>query len=184
MQTQIKQSQIQQIINGVAHFTQSTAPTERVGGDALVAGDRWYNPTTRDNWFWNGTYWLSPEIVVAAAFHTTLGSVQSAERYNVKGYFLRKIEYAYATSGVLDENNFWTFTFDHRRPDGAFYSVLDTLVVTAAQTIGSGSTATVVIKDQLIVTAMPAGFRITRTATGSPGIVYFSAKAYYHRVHS
>lgn len=47
-------------INGVEHFYQSTKPTVRGDGSALVAGDRWWQTNTRQEWHWNGTYWLSP----------------------------------------------------------------------------------------------------------------------------
>lgn len=46
-------------INGVEHFYQTTKPTTRGDGSALVAGDRWWKIDDGTEWFWNGTYWLS-----------------------------------------------------------------------------------------------------------------------------
>jgi len=51
-------------INGVEHFYQPgpTAPTVRGDTSALVAGDRWWKTDTGEEWFWNGTYWVSTWI--------------------------------------------------------------------------------------------------------------------------
>jgi hypothetical protein len=50
------------LINGVANFYRSAKPTTRVDGSALVIGDRWINPVTGVEGFWNGTYWLSNQV--------------------------------------------------------------------------------------------------------------------------
>ena len=47
-------------INNIEHFYQTTKPTTRGDGSALVIGDRWWKNDTGEEWFWNGTYWLSP----------------------------------------------------------------------------------------------------------------------------
>ena len=47
-------------INGVEHFYQTTKPTVRGDGSALVVGDRWWKVDDGTEWFWNGSYWLSP----------------------------------------------------------------------------------------------------------------------------
>lgn len=49
------------LINGVAHFVRTTAPTLRRDGSALVTGDRWYNPNTGVEGFWRGVYWLTTQ---------------------------------------------------------------------------------------------------------------------------
>lgn len=49
------------IIGGTAYFNTSVRPTVRIGGGALVVGDRWYNPSTGVEGSWNGTYWLGQE---------------------------------------------------------------------------------------------------------------------------
>ena len=45
--------------NNVFQFVQTTKPTERSAGVALVAGDRWYKNDDQTEWSWNGTYWVS-----------------------------------------------------------------------------------------------------------------------------
>ena len=48
-------------IGGVAYFNRPTKPTERSAGVPLVIGDHWYKTDDGTEWFWNGTYWLSPQ---------------------------------------------------------------------------------------------------------------------------
>jgi len=68
--------------NNVFQFVQTTKPTERSAGVALVAGDRWYKTDDQTEWSWNGTYWLSltefllsiPEIVGQTANQVLQGS--------------------------------------------------------------------------------------------------------------
>jgi hypothetical protein len=55
------------IVNGVCYINSDTKPTVRPainGGttSSLIVGDRWYNPSKGAEWYWNGTYWLSPRI--------------------------------------------------------------------------------------------------------------------------
>jgi hypothetical protein len=50
------------IIGGVANFVRVTKPTTRLGGESLVIGDTWYNPSSGYSWFWNGTYWLTNQF--------------------------------------------------------------------------------------------------------------------------
>lgn len=46
------------LINGVCNIYQSTKPTTRPDGSALVVGDIWNSTSTGVEGFWNGTYWL------------------------------------------------------------------------------------------------------------------------------
>lgn len=46
------------LINNICHIYQTTKPTTRPNGSALMIGDKWYN-TTGENAFWSGSYWLS-----------------------------------------------------------------------------------------------------------------------------
>jgi len=52
------------ILNGVAHFTQSTNPTTRNGGGALVAQDIWNDTTNWVRWTYSGAVWRSPTFDV------------------------------------------------------------------------------------------------------------------------
>ena len=50
------------VTNGVANFAQSTNPTTRIDGSALVVGDKLYRTDLRIDAFWNGTYWLGLQL--------------------------------------------------------------------------------------------------------------------------
>ena len=64
-------------INGVEHFYQSTKPTVRGDGSALVIGDRWWKTDDSTEWFWNGTYWLSTEDQVIN--YSTTSNISGAQ---------------------------------------------------------------------------------------------------------
>jgi len=58
------------ILNGVANFTQSTNPTVRIGGGALVVGDKLYRTDLRRDGTWDGVRWLSEEMEFYAQFNS------------------------------------------------------------------------------------------------------------------
>lgn len=75
-----------QIINPAAatadpsQIISGTKPTTRVDGSALLNGDRWYNPTSGIEGFWNGTLWLSTTLYVkdsttGASSYSTLAGI-------------------------------------------------------------------------------------------------------------
>lgn len=51
-------------INGVEHFYQTAKPTVRDDGSAVGIGDRWWNTDDGTEWFWNGTYWVTPKRIL------------------------------------------------------------------------------------------------------------------------
>jgi len=55
-------------LNGVCQFVQTTKPTERSAGVALVAGDRWYKTDDQTEWSWNGTYWLGLSPIIRSGY--------------------------------------------------------------------------------------------------------------------
>ena len=57
------------ILNDVAHFTQSTNPTTRIDGSALVVGDKLYRTDLRRDYYWNGvSSWVSEQLFTSAVF--------------------------------------------------------------------------------------------------------------------
>lgn len=48
--------------SGIEYFYQSSKPTTRPGGAVLEVGDRWWKTSNGTDWYWNGTYWLSPSV--------------------------------------------------------------------------------------------------------------------------
>jgi len=106
-----------QVINGVAHFVQTTAPTTRADGSILVAGDRWAKSDDGTEWFWNGTYWLSPPVVLSfthsGSIAIRLTASSSDETYafgsHVQSPFISKFCLNYRIRGTNDASNYWTW---------------------------------------------------------------------------
>lgn len=136
-----------QIINGVANFWQTSAPTARVGGAALVEGDLWHKPTdngilgTAGDWIWRSPYWLSTTPRRAAGdFANTSANTYatSTTRVDVEvalGTFLvESIRYrSNIPLNVNDENNYWGL---YLRPDsGSLISLATTLNLTFDSTV-------------------------------------------------
>ena len=105
-----------QIINSVAHFVRSTTPTVRVDGSALVVGDRWFNPTTGQQGFWNGTLWLGCDMNWTAGRRTSGTSAPNYTEVTEWNYALGQQTYismanygcTLATAG--DVNNYHVFS--------------------------------------------------------------------------
>jgi len=108
------------VINGVANFWQSTPPTTRVDGSALVDGDRWWNPSTQTNGFWNGTYWLTTQQYVSqfnvnsAALVFDISSSGNNLLHGMvpitEDFFAESVTLQVLTNGsTFDSNNYWTF---------------------------------------------------------------------------
>ena len=62
------------LINNVCHIYQTTKPTARPDGSALMVGDKWYNTDTGVEGFWNGTYWLGGDTLGSATNAYSKGS--------------------------------------------------------------------------------------------------------------
>lgn len=106
-------------INNVEHFYQTSKPTTRGDGSALVIGDIWKQFNTGESWFWNGTYWLSPRQTIALSSFTTISATNS---YNIatslfpvnklgRGLLLKNVAfYFYAGTSSLNSINYWTIS--------------------------------------------------------------------------
>ena len=62
------------LINDVCHIYQSTKPTDRPDGRALMVGDKWYKNNDGTDWYWNGTYWLSANTYTWGSIGVTYSS--------------------------------------------------------------------------------------------------------------
>lgn len=99
-------------INGIEHFYQSTKPTVRRDGSALVIGDRWWKTDTTDEWFWNGTYWLSSNLQQGSS--TFLSNLTGITTQTVPfgvistlPVFIERVRsYFYIPSGNLSSTNY------------------------------------------------------------------------------
>ena len=100
-------------INAIEHIYQAAKPTTRIDGSALVSGDRWYNPSTGIDGFWNGTYWLSlnklllslPAIEGQTSNQSLLGS---AAAYTGSIFLQELIHQTAVLNSTNTATNYWT----------------------------------------------------------------------------
>ena len=105
--------------NNVFQFVQTTKPTERSAGVALVAGDRWYKTDDGTEWFWNGTYWLTRQVYGPRGSMTFVGNEGFATISDgvglVYGAFVEKLVFRYkARTANHDASNYRRFDFTFR----------------------------------------------------------------------
>ena len=109
------------LINNVCHIYQTTKPTTRPDGSALVVRDKWYNTDTGVEGFWNGTYWLKQAKGIQGAY-TFLGSSSFVNQPAAfvgdsafGAYIIKELQVAYRSSSVLfDSSNFYSLLFNFR----------------------------------------------------------------------
>jgi hypothetical protein len=106
-------------IGNTEHFYQTTKPTARGNGSALVVGDRWWKIDDGTEWYWNGTYWLSERFVYSNLTSTSIFNFATTQSYplsfSIFSYFpnnqlfIESATIAWSiTSGSCDSTNKWT----------------------------------------------------------------------------
>jgi hypothetical protein len=107
------------LINDVCHIYESTKPTTRPDGSALVVGDKWYNTSTGVEGFWNGTYWLQTALqnVIAAVnpgnygnFGVTLLQLPIISSTGIAGVFVGDFNISAFLGNVNTASNFHSVT--------------------------------------------------------------------------
>ena len=115
--------------NNVFQFVQTTKPTERSAGVALVAGDRWYKNDDGTSWFWNGTYWLN-QTLLEISFKREFVNSPYGNYYEIiasrNSVFVETIVAAYLAA--VNVSNFWTVSFSLQPVGAAGRSPLVTFV--------------------------------------------------------
>jgi hypothetical protein len=84
--------------------TLAANPTTRPNGAALITGDRIYDTTTGEAWWWNGTLWLSHEFqghsfVTAAGNNANLSTIFDTPIG--RDVFVKEAIYGFTTSGTV-----------------------------------------------------------------------------------
>ena len=124
-----------------SQIVSSTLPTTRVnpstglpsGGAALQNGDRWYNPTTGEEGFWNGTLWLTINQFNLSGAVSTAAASGGFNNYNVSqqslgggeifgGMFVRNLRIKYRAVGTItlqDSSNHRRIAFTIRGSSNA-----------------------------------------------------------------
>ena len=174
------------LINGVANFYQPTKPTTRVDGSALVAGDLWYNSTTRLKWFWNGTYWLSEQSLKAETSFVFLNASSSPFLCGMQqltngntSVFVERIHATVLTLGANDASNYWTLDFNIVDIFGAFsfsLGILNNANTDGAPTFLNSAVNTACINSNNRM------FRITISKVLLPTQLYGAAAFYYREI--
>ena len=163
------------ILNGVANFTQSTNPTVRIGGGALVVGDRVYRTDENVDLFWNGTYWLSSRffIPVIAFGGNSLVSTFSKQDLPLsiipinRPVFIRRVRYHLAIVGFSDASNHYLITGRVRRP-GTSEVALSIVTPPLFAATNSGVIETNLLLPDVNFDNLTALLGITLSAVGSP----------------
>ena len=179
-----------QVINGVAHFVQTTAPTTRADGSILVAGDKWYKSDGRTEWFWNGTYWLSPPVVLsfthsgstAIRFTASSSDVTYAFGSHVQSPFISKFCLNYRVLGTNDASNYWTWG-GYSAGQGYLRNDADVIALGAWNTTAAGSNRTLheVIVNQTLSSSFD--FRPGQwVKVGSAGQIYIGLALIIHSI--
>lgn len=182
-------------INGVEHFYQATKPITRGDGSPLVIGDRWYKSDEGSNWFWNGTYWLSPSIVVAipssgnngdlaeqifSAAGTSAGASQNAlSLRDNKNLFVHDLTLSFTLS-TASVGNHWAYSFVGRVTGASpttLYSATLNAPITALNTVRYD------INSYVNTTNSNVRFYNLLTKTGSPSNLSVRTIFSYSIVH-
>ena len=185
-----------QIINPVSggaadpsQITSTSKPTTRADGSALQQGDRWYNPSTGVDGFWNGTYWLSSFILSCSALGRDAGytggtSTDSAAIDNSSPIFVFKATVTYSVTVNQDSGNYWNIDTNVQRASAS--TTLTTTVNTQGQSALANSTLRV-SKDLPVGTNYWAAntinnFSMGFGAVGTAGTIYLGATIYWRQV--
>jgi len=161
------------VLNGVAHFTQSSNPTTRIGGSPLVVGDKLYRTDLREDCFWNGTLFLSTkDLICLFGVNAGLATIFGAANLNNSSGFAHIRQNLFCTkigvSGLVlaishDGSNFITFEW---RPTANVTPSFTFSMTTNPWTLGTYKTVEV---DVNTVLGDLNGWTTAATATGTIG---------------
>lgn len=177
------------IINGIANFYQTTKPTTRVDGSALVVGDRWYKIDDGTEWFWNGTYWLS--VCQKTLSHPQLTNVSSTgfsfpDSIPSKGSVF--IENVFCYSIVLTTNNnsdYWIVAVSICSTQNIGINVATFLTDqdNANQRLGKEVIANTVVASKFDTTESGLVLRLNWTKIGNPNFLYAAVSLNYRDIY-
>jgi len=182
-----------QIINGVAHFVQNTAPTTRINEagqniGALVAGDRWYNRDTGISGFWRSPYWLSlrrfatlnnfvsGSTTLYAPFHRDY-STQADGALSSGIFYIHSLNSVVRASPV-DASNYWTITGGIHTPNGTPTWTSSTITYNSAVIYQKNT----LLQNTAIFATHVNQASINATKVGSPGNLILSLHLSYSEV--
>jgi len=181
--------------NNVFQFVQTTKPTERSAGVALVAGDRWYKPTdnsvtgTTGLWIWNGSLWVSSNSYTFSGYRT---SGIAAPNYSTATPFSYPIgESILLTKAVLnltlptpgDANNYYNFRVSILLASASNSPVFTSTTKYFVNTQNAIESLSILVPPT-IASQSSIGILFTLVAVGTISApTVFSASCTYRRIH-
>ena len=173
------------IINGIANFYQTTKPTTRVDGSALVAGDRWYKIDDGTEWFWNSTYWLSPVQTLSHPQLVNITSTSNAFSLSIPSdgsVFISEVFLYSLVSTPNDASNYWNFAVEisPTQSTGTQVATFTTSLDTQNHRVGKKATPNMVVASNFPVTSSGLVLRVLWTEVGSTGFMYAAVSLKYH----
>ena len=141
-------------IGGVAYFNRSTMPIGRSAGVPLVIGDCWYKTDDGTEWFWNGTYWLSPPENLqlpnyAPTAHTAIGSPVGGST----GIFIHTYQVAQQSANATanDANNYRNIELRIREKTGSNIELLVSTIQNYPLPIGQANSWTNTVNTNYLI---------------------------------
>lgn len=156
-------------------LNQSTKPTLRPDGSALVNGDRWIDTTDGREWRWTSPYWLSIETFPSQQFVTTATTMTYANACPSfgTGLWIESLELKAQTGTAHDASNFYSCQFGRHTGSNAF----DVGTAISTATLASGNPMTFLQTVGLYLSnADILYWRTAFTATGTPAVTRFNAQ--------
>lgn len=122
------------LINNVCHIYQSTKPTTRPDGSALVVGDVWYKSDEGMHWRWNGVLWVNSvehQIKFNLLHPTNLAASIDNSPYGDRGVLFTDLFLIMLyQSGSLDTSNRGIYNLTLNNYNGGALLIRDGLIDT------------------------------------------------------
>lgn len=173
-------------INDVEHIYQSSKPTTRVNGSALVTGDIWYDTNTKTHWIWDNIYWVSQNIYTAQS--NVLVAVASGSFYfcvSDSTFKILVIESIISFNTGVDANNRWEIYLAYSSFNASVINIaLLSSISTAATTTGIITSSTQYLIDTTEVVSGVARncLALRTTKIGTPNNLFLAPNISYRRV--
>lgn len=166
------------IINGRRLFDQSVVPTNQNRGD--IWRERDGNGDLVEEWFWNGTYWLSEKQTVEVGFNTS-SNIEIASptplraNYNL---YLQYANYSVQSAGLFDDLNYWQIELRRMSSTGV-RTVINTLSITPAVATAYANLSTTINTHFNVDLLALKQLRYGLTKVGNPGTLIGTAMLTY-----
>ena len=169
------------ILNGIRVSAGSTVPTSPAVGDRWMETDGTNKPLYGWEWWWDGTYWRSPDMVLEASDYN---DANGAYKHFVAdstfgGYYLK---YWIVISNVLttnDASNFWNINLYRYASPFSGTTLFATSTSTFAPTTFTQVKSAINLQVNLVATGAKT-FAISFQKTGVPGNIISTAKVVYN----